>query len=175
MWLLNYGLQTASVAVLYVVGFTGGTFVFGAVTLYQLFRYTPLWPFVILYLSWVFLIDWKTPERGGRDLLRNFARRLAIFKYIKDYYPMTLVKTSELDPQTNYIFGYHPHGLFTEGASIGIGTDACGFGEKFPGIIPHLAVHSGKNSYHSEFSLYCENWILVLWSCQKYKAIIYNI
>ena len=70
---------------------------------------------------------------------------------------MTLVKTSELDPQTNYIFGYHPHGLFTEGASIGIGTDACGFGEKFPGIIPHLAVHSGKNSYHSEFSLYCEN------------------
>ena len=157
MWLLNYGLQTASVAVLYVVGFTGGTFVFGAVTLYQLFRYTPLWPFVILYLSWVFLIDWKTPERGGRDLLRNFARRLAIFKYIKDYYPMTLVKTSELDPQTNYIFGYHPHGLFTEGASIGIGTDACGFGEKFPGIIPHLAVHSGKNSYHSEFSLYSEN------------------
>ncbi|XP_073256569.1 diacylglycerol O-acyltransferase 2-like [Porites lutea] len=142
LWLLNYVLQTTSVAVLYVVGFTGPTFVLGAVTLYQLFRYTPLWPFVILYLSWVFLIDWKTPERGGRDLLRNFARRLAIFKYMKDYYPITLMKTSELDPQKNYIFGYHPHGFFTEGASIGFGTDACGFGEKFPGIIPHLAVHS---------------------------------
>ena len=128
LWLLNYVLQTISVAVLYVVGFTGPTFVLGAVTLYQLFRYTPLWPFVILYLSWVFLIDWKTPERGGRDLLRNFARRLAIFKYMKDYYPITLVKTSELDPQKNYIFGYHPHGFFTEGASIGFGTDACGFG-----------------------------------------------
>ena len=66
--------------------------------------------------------------------MRNFARRLAIFKYMKDYYPITLVKTSELDPQKNYIFGYHPHGFFTEGASIGFGTDACGFGEKFRGI-----------------------------------------
>ena len=152
LWLLNYVLQTISVVVLYVVGFTGPTFVLGAVTLYQLFRYTPLWPFVILYLSWVFLIDWKTPERGGRDLLRNFARRLAIFKYMKDYYPITLVKTSELDPQKNYIFGYHPHGFFTEGASIGFGTDACGFGEKFPGIIPHLAVHSGKNFFSSSLA-----------------------
>ena len=152
LWLLNYVLQTISVAVLYVVGFTGPTFVLGAVTLYQLFRYTPLWPFVILYLSWVFLIDWKTPERGGRDLLRNFTRPLAIFKYMKDYYPITLVKTSELDPQKNYIFGYHPHGFFTEGASIGFGTDACGFGEKFPGIIPHLAVHSGKNSFSSSLA-----------------------
>ena len=157
LWLLNYVLQTTSVAVLYVVGFTGPTFVLGAVTLYQLFRYTPLWPFVILYLSWVLLVDWKTPERGGRDLLRNFTRRLAIFKYMKDYYPITLVKTSELDPQKNYIFGYHPHGFFTEGASIGFGTDACGFGEKFPGIIPHLAVHSGKNSFSSSlaFLVYC--------------------
>ena len=152
LWLLNYVLQTISVAVLYIVGFTGPTFVLGAVTLYQLFRYTPLWPFVILYLSWVFLIDWKTPERGGRDLLRNFARRLAIFKHMKDYYPITLVKTSELDPQKNYIFGYHPHGFFTEGASIGFGTDACGFGEKFPGIIPHLAVHSGKNFFSSSLA-----------------------
>ena len=90
-------------------------------------------------------MEWKTPERGGRDLLRNFMRHLSIFKYIADYYPITLVKTSDLDPQKNYIFGYHPHGIFCEGASIGLGTDACGFSEKFPGVIPHLSVHSGKN------------------------------
>ena len=145
LWLVNYALQTASVAVLYVVGISGGTMILGLVTLYQLFRYTSLWPLVILYLSWTYLVEWKTPERGGRDLLRNFMRRLSIFKYIADYYPITLVKTSELDPQKNFIFGYHPHGIFTEGASMGLGTDACGFGEKFPGIIPHLSVHSGKN------------------------------
>lgn len=145
MWLVNYALQTASVTVLYVVGFLGGSHILGLVTLYQLFRYTPLWPLVILYLSWMYLVEWKTPERGGRDLLINFTRRLAIFKNIRDYFPITLVKTSELDPQKNYILGYHPHGVFTEGASIALGTEACGFSEKFPGIIPHLSVHDGKS------------------------------
>jgi len=142
MWLVSYALQTASVAVLYIVGFTGGMHILGSVTLYQLFRYTPLWPLVILYFSWTYLVEWKTPARGGRDLFRNFARRLAIFRYIRDYYPITLVKTSELDPQKNYILGYHPHGLFTEGVSMAFGTEACGFSEKFPGIIPHVSVHS---------------------------------
>ena len=142
---VNYVLQTASVAVLYIVGFLGGVHILGLVTLYQLFRYTPLWPLVILYLTWTHLVESKTPARGGRDLLRNFTRRLAIFKYIRDYYPITLVKTSELDPQKNYILGYHPHGIFVEGVSIALNTEACGFSEKFPGIIPHLAVHSSKN------------------------------
>ena len=140
---INYILQTLSVTLLYVVGFSGGMHILGLVTLYQLFFYTPLWPFVILYLSWTHLVEWKTPERGGRDLFRNFTRRLSVFKYMKDYYPITLVKTSDLDPQRNYIFGYHPHGVFTEGASIGLNTEACGFSEKFPGIIPHLSVTSG--------------------------------
>lgn len=148
MWLVNYALQTASVAVLYVVGFLGGTHILGLVTLYQLFRYTPLWPLVVLYLSWTHLVEWKTPERGGRDLLINFTRRLAIFKYIRDYYPITLVKTNELDPQKNYLLGYHPHGVFTEGASMALGTEACGFSEKFPGIIPHISVHDGESVEH---------------------------
>ena len=146
MSLVNYILRTASVTLLYVVGFLGGMHILGLVTLYQLFFYTPLWPLVLLYLSWTFLVEWKTPERGGRDLLRNFARRFFLFKYIRDYYPITLIKTSELDPQKNYILGYHPHGIFTEGASMALGTEACGFSEKFPGIIPHLSVHSGKKT-----------------------------
>ena len=144
MSLANYVLQTASVTLLYVVGFLGGMHILGLVTLYQLFFYTPLWPLVLLYLSWTHLVEWKTPERGGRDLLRNFTRRLSLFKYIRDYFPITLVKTSELDPQKNYIFGYHPHGMFTEGTSVALNTEACGFSEKFPGIIPHLSVHSSK-------------------------------
>ena len=115
----------------------------GIFSLYQIFFYTPLWPVVLLYLSWTYLVEWKTPERGGRDLLINFVRRLSVFKYMRDYYPITLVKTSDLDPQKNYIFGYHPHGAFTEGASIGLNTEACGFSDKFPGIIPHLSVTSG--------------------------------
>lgn len=142
MSLVNYILQTASITLLYVVGFLGGMHLLGLVTLSLLFFYTPLWPFVILYLSWMYLVEWKTPQRGGRDLLRNFTRRLSVFKYMSNYFPITLVKTSELDPQKNYIFGYHPHGMFTEGASLALNTEACGFSEKFPGIIPHVSVHS---------------------------------
>ncbi|RMX36836.1 hypothetical protein pdam_00000954 [Pocillopora damicornis] len=138
----NHFLQTLSVTLLHVVQFSGATHIPSIIILYQLFFYTPLWPFVLLYLSWTYLAEWKTPERGGRDLLRNFMRRLPIFKFMRDYYPITLVKTRDLDPQKNYIFGYHPHGVFTEGASIGLNTEACGFSEKFPGIIPHLSVTS---------------------------------
>ncbi|RMX36834.1 hypothetical protein pdam_00000956 [Pocillopora damicornis] len=139
---IDYILQYLSIALLYFVGFLGGTHVLGILTLYQIFFYTPLWPVVLLYLSWTYLVEWKTPERGGRDLLINFVRRLSVFKYMRDYYPITLVKTCDLDPQKNYIFGYHPHGAFTEGASIGLNTEACGFSDKFPGIIPHLSVTS---------------------------------
>ena len=141
---IDYILQTLSIVLLYYVGFLASTHLLGIFTLYKLFFYTPLWPVVLLYLSWTYLIEWKTPERGGRDLLINFARRLSVFKYMRDYFPITLVKTSDLDPQKNYIFGYHPHGALTEGASIGLNTEACGFSEKFPGIIPHLSAHSGK-------------------------------
>ena len=148
MSLVNYILQTASITLLYVVGFLGAMQILGLVTLYQLFFYTPLWPLVLIYLSWTYLVEWKTPERGGRDLLLNFTRRLSLFKYIRDYYPISLVKTSELDPQKNYIFGYHPHGVFTEGVSIALNTEACGFNEKFPGIITHISVHSGIKYTH---------------------------
>lgn len=140
---VNNFLEAASVVVFYLVGFLGGTHILGLVTIYQIFRYTPLWPLVIAYLSWTYLIEWKTPDQGGRHLLRNYARRFPIFKYIRDYYPITLVKTCELDPQRNYILGYHPHGIFTEGVSVALNTDFCGFSEKFPGIIPHIAVHAG--------------------------------
>ena len=58
-----------------------------------------------------------------------------------DYYPITLVKTNDFHPQKNYIFGYHPHGAFTEGAAIGLNTEACGFNDKFPGII-HICPRS---------------------------------
>ncbi|RMX36837.1 hypothetical protein pdam_00000955 [Pocillopora damicornis] len=139
---IDYILQTLSIVLLYYVGFLASTHLLGIFTLYKLFFYTPLWPVVLLYLSWTYLIEWKTPERGGRDLLINFARRLSVFKYMRDYFPINLVKTSDLDPQKNYIFGYHPHGALTEGASIGLNTEACGFSEKFPGIIPHLSAHS---------------------------------
>jgi len=51
---------------------------------------------------------------------------------------MNLVKTAELDPNRNYIFGYHPHGIASLGAMYNFATNATGFDEKFPGITMHV-------------------------------------
>ncbi|CAF1076712.1 unnamed protein product [Adineta steineri] len=49
-----------------------------------------------------------------------------------------LIKTEDLDPNRNYIFGYHPHGTATVGAGINFLTEATHFSTLFPSIRPHL-------------------------------------
>ena len=51
-----------------------------------------------------------------------------------------IVKTCDLDPTRNYLFGYHPHGIIGVGASLAFGTDAAGFRTLFPGINVSLLV-----------------------------------
>lgn len=53
------------------------------------------------------------------------------------------MKTTELNPNKNYIFGYHPHGIMSAGAFISFGTDSCGFAQVFPGVRPTLVVLAG--------------------------------
>lgn len=49
-----------------------------------------------------------------------------------------LVKTAELDPSHNYLFGFHPHGVLVIGAFSNFCTEATGFSRLFPGLCPHL-------------------------------------
>jgi 2-acylglycerol O-acyltransferase 2 len=51
-----------------------------------------------------------------------------------------VVKTCDLDPRGNYLFGYHPHGIICVGAAYAFGTDAAGFASLFPGLRVSLAV-----------------------------------
>ena len=55
-----------------------------------------------------------------------------------------LIKTHNLLPNRNYIFGYHPHGIFCFGAFCNFGTEATSFSKKFPGIRPSLATLAGN-------------------------------
>ncbi|KAL6472107.1 hypothetical protein MHYP_G00182950 [Metynnis hypsauchen] len=55
-----------------------------------------------------------------------------------------LIKTHNLLPSRNYIFGYHPHGIFCFGAFCNFSTEATGFSKKFPGIRPSLATLAGN-------------------------------
>lgn len=49
-----------------------------------------------------------------------------------------LVRTARLDPQRNYLFAFHPHGVLAAGAFANFCTEATGFGVLFPGLRPHL-------------------------------------
>ena len=135
-------LEVACLAFKYSVAVFGAMHCSSLFVLWLLF--TPMFPVAFIYLTWTFVFNWSAPRRGGREFGSHFMRRLPLFRYISDYFPISLVKTSELDPGKNYIFGYHPHSLTAEGAFYSFATEALGFSEKFPGIIPHVAIHSRK-------------------------------
>ncbi|XP_075910800.1 2-acylglycerol O-acyltransferase 2-A-like isoform X2 [Petromyzon marinus] len=78
----------------------------------------PLRLLALAYLLWLYL-DWETPQSGGRR-------------------SRWLVKTAELDPDHNYLFGFHPHGVLVAGGFGNFGTEATGFRVLFPGLRPHL-------------------------------------
>ena len=55
--------------------------------------FTPLAPITLAYFLWIFWWDRQTPERGGR--WSDFLRRLMFWHYVRDYFPISLVKTAD--------------------------------------------------------------------------------
>ncbi|KAJ3008805.1 diacylglycerol O-acyltransferase 1 [Thoreauomyces humboldtii] len=99
------------------------------------FLFTPRYaPWCLAYL--VFLALDPSAETGGRRIM--VFRRLPLWRWMKDYFPMALIKTAELDPAGNYLFGYHPHGIIALGAWTNFGTEASDFAGKFPGLNTRL-------------------------------------
>ncbi|XP_069776019.1 diacylglycerol O-acyltransferase 2-like isoform X2 [Narcine bancroftii] len=140
--------------------------VFGTLlTTYLLF--TPLWPFAVLYLTWL-IVDRNTPERGGRR--SQWIRNWTLWKRMSNYFPVTLVKTAELSPKRNYILGYHPHGIMCVGAFSNFCTEATGFSRVFPGITPHLATLTGL------FRLpICRDYLLSSGACSVSQASLSHL
>ncbi|XP_058481846.1 2-acylglycerol O-acyltransferase 2-A isoform X2 [Solea solea] len=93
------------------------------------------WMLALLYAGWLWL-DWDTPSCGGRR--SQWIRTWTIWDYFRDYFPITLVKTVDLDPKKNYIFGFHPHGVLVAGAFANFCTESTGFSCLFPGLRSHL-------------------------------------
>ncbi|ORZ40027.1 diacylglycerol acyltransferase-domain-containing protein [Catenaria anguillulae PL171] len=76
------------------------------------------WAIVIswtVYLAWV-AVDFNTPFTGGTERMRWFRSWSGWAKFWRTYFPVTLVRTSPLPTNRNYIFGLHPHGLYCLGA-----------------------------------------------------------
>ncbi|KAF7661469.1 hypothetical protein LDENG_00261320 [Lucifuga dentata] len=102
--------------------------------------FTSLWPLCTLYFIWL-VTDWQTPEKGGRRTA--FVRKWRVWEHLRDYFPVKLVKTAELNPNKNYILGCHPHGILSAGAFTCFSTESCGFTEIFPGVRASLAILAG--------------------------------
>ncbi|XP_064900269.1 2-acylglycerol O-acyltransferase 2-B-like isoform X1 [Columba livia] len=94
-----------------------------------------LWLPALLYAGWLWA-DRDTPNRGGRR--SAWVRSWPVWNYFRDYFPISLVKTADLDPRRNYVFGCHPHGVLAAGAFANFCTEATAFGAKFPGLRPHV-------------------------------------
>uniref|UniRef100_A0A672JTL9 Acyltransferase n=1 Tax=Salarias fasciatus TaxID=181472 RepID=A0A672JTL9_SALFA len=119
------------------------TFLFFGLTCSILMVYlmfTSLWPLSALYFVWL-VLDWDTPERGGRKI--HIVRNWKTWDHFRDYFPVKLVKTAELNPNKNYVLGCHPHGIMSCGAFSAFSTKSCGFAELFPGLRCRLAILAG--------------------------------
>ncbi|XP_042560476.1 diacylglycerol O-acyltransferase 2-like isoform X2 [Clupea harengus] len=103
--------------------------------------YTSCWWITALYYLWL-VYDWKTHKQAGRRW--SWVRGWPVWTYLSGYFPIQLIKTHHLPPDKNYIFGYHPHGIFCFGALCNFGTEANGFSKKYPGITPFVATLSGN-------------------------------
>ncbi|XP_054830916.1 2-acylglycerol O-acyltransferase 2 [Eublepharis macularius] len=133
---LRRRLQTASV-VQWVFSFLGLGLC--CIAIFAGLLFTRFWMISVLYGAW-WAWDWDTPSKGGRRV--HFIRNSVVWRYLKDYFPITLVKTAELDPAKNYIFGFHPHGVLATGAFVSFCTEATGFSKLFPRMTPYLMMLS---------------------------------
>jgi len=89
----------------------------------------------LIYVAWMFFgqtFNWT----GGHPQM--WFKRLTFWEWFRDYFPISLLKTVDLDPTKNYIFGYHPHGIIGLGAFCNFATDATGYSQLFPGITLRL-------------------------------------
>lgn len=91
----------------------------------------------IISITWI-LYDYKTPYKGGRKwkAFRNYK----IWKYFRDYFPITLVKTEDLPPDKNYMFCVYPHGIASSASFLNFMSNANGFDDLYPGIEPFLVI-----------------------------------
>uniref|UniRef100_A0A6V3P7F3 Acyltransferase n=1 Tax=Lotharella globosa TaxID=91324 RepID=A0A6V3P7F3_9EUKA len=87
---------------------------------------------MLLYTVWIFIDE--TPKRGGYKWCKKFFRNFPTHRIVAKYYPSQLIKTADLPPDQNYLFGYHPHGVISVGAQTNFSTDSTGFAKLFPGI-----------------------------------------
>ena len=77
---------------------------------------------MLIYLGYTFVLN--DSPRSGEYWLGPWIRKLdRWWRSACDYFPIVLVKTADLPPDTSYVMGYHPHGIISVGAMGGFSTN----------------------------------------------------
>ncbi|XP_015121847.1 2-acylglycerol O-acyltransferase 2-A [Diachasma alloeum] len=135
---LERRLQTLAAGAWFcVLGF--GSFIGWMITFYCLVFGQWLRYLTLVYLYWVFYLDWNTYKRGGRsDRWISWMRNSSWWRYFCAYFPVKLVKTVDLDPSRNYLLCSFPHGILATGAFAAFSTDILNCKNVFPGLEPRI-------------------------------------
>ena len=128
---------------------TGGFVLFppASILFFIYLLFTDYYWMAIGYAIWTFY-DVKilnTSSRGGRRW--EWLRYFTFWRYFRDYFPISLVKTADLPPRNNYLLAYHPHGIISCGAFGNFATEASHFSDVYPGIRPHLLTLAANFRY----------------------------
>ncbi|XP_067668805.1 2-acylglycerol O-acyltransferase 2-like isoform X2 [Haliotis asinina] len=98
----------------------------------------------LIYLVWYYY-DRHQSTHGGRRV--QWVRKWKMWKYFANFFPLKLTKTVELNPNKNYIFASHPHGVMCYSHFCNYATEGTGFSELFPGLRPYLLTLPGQYKF----------------------------
>ncbi|KAG8337729.1 2-acylglycerol O-acyltransferase 2-like [Homalodisca vitripennis] len=130
---LERRLQTLA-AGSWFVALAFGPFICFFVTVYFIL-FTRYWYLTMLYVAWL-VYDRNIAHKGGRRL--EFMRDCTWWYYFQAYFPLSLHKTAELPPKSNYLFCVYPHGMLCSGAFGNFATNYSEFTSLYPGLTPYI-------------------------------------
>jgi hypothetical protein len=94
-----------------------------------------------IYLAYIIYIFFDSKSKIGSKT-SNLYRNNFIFNIVRDYFDMKIIKTCDIPATKNYLFCYHPHGVFPFGMVFGLNSNCCEFDNMYPNINVNLKVHS---------------------------------
>lgn len=146
-------IETLSVA-LWIILLGFGNFIAYILTAYLLFCTGNLRYFLLLYFAWMYY-DRDTCNRGGRaERYVKWFKQCAWMRHVCDYFPIKLVKTTDLDPEKSYLFCSFPHGILSVGIFGAFGSSHLGVEDLFPGLQIRVIIleHHFKVPFFREYA-----------------------